>query len=69
MKYGVLKTVGCVPISGKSRRRLAYLVLLGCVAIRTGQYLEWDGAAMRFTGSNSANSLVKPDYQNGWKLL
>lgn len=48
---------------------LTELVLLGCVAVRTGQYLKWDGAAMRFTNSDDANRLVKPDYQNGWKLL
>ncbi len=31
MKYGVLKMAGCVPISGKSGRRLKLLALLGCV--------------------------------------
>ena len=47
---------------------LTELVLLGCVAVRTGQYLKWDGPNMRFTNSSDANKLVKPDYQNGWKL-
>ena len=31
MKYGVLKTAGCGPISGKPRCRLTLLALLGCV--------------------------------------
>ena len=47
---------------------LTELVLLGCVAVRTGEYLKWDGPNMRFTNSGAANTLVKPDYQNGWKL-
>lgn len=48
---------------------LSELVLLGCVAVRTGTYLEWDGPNMRFTNSDDANKLVKPDYQNGWHLV
>jgi hypothetical protein len=48
---------------------LTELVLLGCVAIRAGGYLKWDGPAMRFTNSRDANRLVKPDYQNGWALV
>ena len=48
---------------------LTEIVLLGCIAVRTGGYLKWDGANMRFTNSNDANKLVKPEYQNGWKLL
>lgn len=47
---------------------LSELVLLGCVAVRTGGYLKWDGPNMRFTNSDDANKLVNPDYQNGWKL-
>ena len=48
---------------------LTELVLLGCIAVRTGQHLEWDGPNMRFTSSGDANKLVTPDYQNGWKLI
>ncbi len=48
---------------------LTEIVLLGCIAVRTGGYLKWDGPNMRFTNSNAANKLVKPDYQNGWKLV
>lgn len=47
---------------------LTELVLLGCIAVRTGGHLEWDGPEMRFTNSRDANRLIKPDYQNGWKL-
>jgi predicted dehydrogenase len=48
---------------------LSELVLLGCVAVRTGGYLKWDGPNMRFTNSDDANKLLKPDYQNGWNLV
>jgi len=47
---------------------LTELVLLGCIAVRTGEYLQWDGPRMRFTNSDAANELLKPDYQNGWTL-
>jgi len=36
--------------------------------VRTGEYLQWDGPSMRFTNSDAANKLLKPDYQNGWTL-
>lgn len=47
---------------------LGELVLLGCVAVRVRGCLQWDGPNMRFTNSDDANKLVKPDYQNGWTL-
>ena len=48
---------------------LTELVLLGCIAVRTPGYLKWDGPNMRFTNSDEANKLVKPNYKNGWKLI
>ncbi len=47
---------------------LSELVLLGCVAVRTGTHFKWDGLNMRFTNSEDADRLVKPNYENGWKL-
>jgi len=47
---------------------LTELVLLGCIAVRLGKYLKWDGPNMRFTNSEEANKLIKPDYENGWTL-
>ena len=47
---------------------LTELVLLGCIAIRAGGHLLWDGPNMRFTNSNDANKLVMEEYHNGWKL-
>ena len=48
---------------------LTELVLLGCIAIRAGGYLQWNGEAMEFTNSDTANKLLKPEYHNGWKLV
>lgn len=47
---------------------LTEMVLLGNIALRTGQYLKWDGPAMRFTNSDAANSLLQCEYHNGWSL-
>ena len=47
---------------------LTEMVLLGCLAVRTGEHLQWDGPNMKFTNSPAANKLLKPDYHNGWKL-
>jgi predicted dehydrogenase len=48
---------------------LTELVLLGCIAVRTGGYLKWDGADMRFTNSADADKLLRPTYHNGWTLV
>ncbi len=47
---------------------LTEMMLLGNIAIRTGQQLEWDGPTRKFTNSDEANKLVQEPYHNGWKL-
>ena len=42
--------------------------LLGNVAIRTGERIEWDPANMRVTNVEKANEFIKPVYREGWKL-
>ena len=44
------------------------LALLGALALRTGQMLEWDAQAMRVTNDPEANSLIAPPYRAGWSL-
>jgi predicted dehydrogenase len=46
---------------------LAEVVLLGNVAIRTNQKIEWDPVGMR-TNSEEANQLLNPPYREGWQL-
>jgi predicted dehydrogenase len=49
--------------------RLSEVGLLGVVAIRmTGQKLEYDEKAMRFTNNEAANKLLSPQFRNGWSL-
>lgn len=44
------------------------VVLLGNVALRAGQPIEWDSAAMRVTNLPEANRFVSINYRNGWTL-
>lgn len=45
---------------------LTEIVLLGNIAIRTGEKLDWDGN--RFTNNEEANNYLNEPYQNGWEL-
>jgi hypothetical protein len=47
---------------------LTEFVLLGNIALRTGQSLEFDAAARRFTNSDDANQLLAEDYRAGWSI-
>ncbi len=47
---------------------LTEFVILGNIAIRTGQWLEWDAKHAKFTNSEAANKYVNPPYHNGWAL-
>ena len=47
---------------------LTEAVLLGNVAIRTGERLQWDAARMKFTDHDAANQYLKAEYHNGWSL-
>ncbi len=43
-------------------------VLLGAVAYRSGQRLEWDSANLRVTNAPSAQDYVHTEYREGWTL-
>ena len=47
--------------------RVAINSHMGNIAYRTGEKITWDEAKNHFT-NNKADKLVKPEYQNGWKL-
>ncbi len=47
---------------------LTEAVLLGNVAIRTGERLQWDATRMKFTNHDAANQYLKAEYHNGWSL-
>jgi hypothetical protein len=43
-------------------------LLLGNVALRVGQRIEWDPLAFRVTNCEQANTFVRRDYRKGWEL-
>jgi len=47
---------------------LTEIILLGCVALRTGKKLEWDGPNMRATNAPEASQFVKRHNRKGWKV-
>jgi len=47
---------------------LTEIILLGCVALRTGKKLEWDGPKMRAKNAPEAAQFVKRVYRKGWSV-
>ena len=47
---------------------LTEVVLLGNIAIRTGEKLNWDGPGMKCTNVPKANEYVHARYRDGWSL-
>ena len=43
-------------------------VLLGNVAIRAGERIEWDSKNLRVTNSDAANKLISKAYRKGWEI-
>jgi predicted dehydrogenase len=46
--------------------RLTEIMLLGCVSIRTGKKLEWDGPAMKATNVPEADQFIRRTDRLGW---
>lgn len=47
---------------------LTEIILLGCVAMRVGKKLEWDGPNMRAKNAPEAAAFINREYRTGWKL-
>jgi hypothetical protein len=47
---------------------LTEIILLGCVAMRVGKKLEWDGPRMMAKNAPEAAQFVKRTYRPGWGL-
>jgi hypothetical protein len=47
---------------------LTEIMLLGCVSLRVGQKIEWDGPNMRATNCPAAAQFIKRENRAGWKL-
>ena len=72
---GMMVTAGCsstpTPVD-YARSNFAYAgpftetILLGNIALRVGQRLEWDGANMRFPNLPEADRYVSKEYREAW---
>jgi predicted dehydrogenase len=47
---------------------LSEAVLLGTVAYRVGERLEWDAAALKATNCPEADRLIRKPYRQGWEV-
>jgi len=47
---------------------LTEIMLLGCVALRTGKKIEWDGPAMRAINAPEAAPYIRRENRAGWAL-
>jgi hypothetical protein len=43
-------------------------LLLGNLAVRSGEKLNWDRSSLKITNSDAAQKDVRPDRRNGWEL-
>jgi hypothetical protein len=42
-------------------------LLLGNLAVRVGQRIDWDGPGLRITNNEAANQFVNKSYRDGWR--
>ena len=47
---------------------LTEMVLLGNLAVRTGEIIEWDASKGRVTNISRPNQYIRHSYRNGWNL-
>ena len=47
---------------------LTEIMVLGCVAIRAGKKLEWDGPNMTAKNAPEAAQFVHPEFRKGWEI-
>jgi hypothetical protein len=47
---------------------LSETVLLGNVAFRTGEALEWDAENLKATNCPSADQYIRKEYRKGWEV-
>ena len=48
--------------------RLTEIILLGCVSLRAGQKIEWDGPKMVARNCPQAASFIRRQDRSGWAL-
>lgn len=63
-----IKTGGTTTCNFDYSGALTEAVLLGTVAFRSGQDLEWDAPHLKVTNSPAAQALIHKEYRKGWTL-
>lgn len=48
--------------------KLTEITLLGVLALRTGEAIDWDDEAMKAKGLDAADPIIHGDYRDGWEL-
>jgi predicted dehydrogenase len=49
--------------------RLTEIALLGVLALRTGQRIEWDAVSLKARGFPGADAFIKEGYRRGWECV
>jgi len=49
--------------------QLTEIMLLGCVALRVGKKIDWDGPNMKVTNAPEAAAFVKRENRSGWTMM
>src|SRR5262249_30320757 len=52
----------------EDRARLTEIVLLGVLALRTGQRIQWESGPMKAKGVAAADAIIKESYRKGWEI-
>jgi len=63
-----IKTGGTTTCNFDYSGALTEAVLLGAVAYRSGETLEWSGENLQITNSEAAQALIHREYRKGWNL-
>ena len=65
------KSAGCISCHTQTDQPTMHAtgtVLLGCVAHRTSETIDWDPKALKCRHSSRATAMLRPHYREGWKL-
>ena len=63
-----IKTNGPTTCNFDYSGALTEAVLLGVVAFRCGEPIQWDGPALKVTNSEKGQALIHKEYRKGWEL-
>jgi hypothetical protein len=64
-----IRNGGKLPLSNFSQSGpFSETVLLGNVAIRTGEKIEWDAKNLKAKGCPAADQFIRRKYRKGWEL-